>query len=69
MVTFFWVNIGSFNGMMPNATKPITYTKVDLSSKVFCGIYLWTISQEVLMNSVHSICSEVAQLPTRSPMS
>ena len=30
--------------------QAITWTNVDLSSKVFCGIHLGAISQEVLMN-------------------
>ena len=42
-----WVNIGSGNGLLPSA---ITWTNVDLSSKVFFGITLREISQEALMN-------------------
>ena len=35
----------------------ITWVKVDLS-KVFCGIHLRAILQEVLMNLIHNKCSE-----------
>ena len=43
--------------------QAIAWTNVDLSSKVFCGIPLRAISQEVLMNLTHCMCSEIA-LPT-----
>ena len=47
VMPYILVNIGSANGWRHQA---ITWTNVDLSSKVFCGIHLRSISQEVLMN-------------------
>ena len=42
------INIGLGNGLLPEVTKPFTWTNVDLSSKVFCYTHLTPISQEVL---------------------
>ena len=42
--------------------QAITWTNVDLSSKVFCGIHLRGISQEVLMNLIHNMWSEITPL-------
>ena len=38
--------------------KAITWTNVDLSSKVFCGIRLWVISHEVIMNIIRDCNAE-----------
>ena len=51
-VTYIWVSIDSGNG----------WTSVDLSSKMFCGIHLRAISQEVLMNLISNMCSEITLL-------
>ena len=37
----------------------ITWTNVDLSSKVIRDNHLRAISQEVLMNLIHDMCSEI----------
>ena len=42
--------------------QAITWIDVDLSSKVFCGIHLRAISQEVLMNMIRNMCSEITLL-------
>ena len=42
--------------------QAITWTNIDLSSKVFCGIHLGAISQKVYMNLIHNICSEITLL-------
>ena len=42
--------------------QTITWTNVDLSSKVFCGIHLRPISQEVQMNLIQNMCSEITPL-------
>ena len=34
------------------AHQGITWTSVDLSSKVFCGIHLWAIPQEMCINLI-----------------
>ena len=38
--------------------QAIAWTNVDLLSKVFCGIQLRAISQEVLMNLIRNMHSE-----------
>ena len=53
MVASIWVNIGSGNGLLPDGA--ITWTDVDLSSVGFCGMQLWTISQEVLKNLIRNM--------------
>ena len=40
----------------------ITWANVNLSSKVFCVIYLCATSQDALMLLIHSMCSDVACL-------
>ena len=40
----------------------ITWTNVDLSSCVFCGIQLKSISQEVSKNSICNMCSGITRL-------
>ena len=42
-----------------SALSPDNRTNVDLSSKVFYGIHLWAISQEVLMNLIRNMCTEI----------
>ena len=37
MVTYIWVNIGSGNGLLPWWHQAITWTNVELLSKVFCS--------------------------------
>ena len=34
MVAQIWVNLGSVNGLLPDGNQAITWTNVDLSSKV-----------------------------------
>ena len=51
----FWVTIGSDNGLLPEPN-------VNLSSKEFCDVPLKAISQELLMNLIHNICSKVILL-------
>ena len=43
-------------GWQPQA---ITWTNIDLSSEMFTGIHLRTISQEMLMNLTRNMCSEI----------
>ena len=45
-------------------TQAITSITLILSSKVFCGIHLRPVSQEVLMNLIRYMCSEIAFLVT-----
>ena len=40
----------------------ITWTNVDISSEVFRGIHIIAISQEVLMNLICNMCSEITLL-------
>ena len=49
MATYIWVNIGSDNILLPDATK-INQNNVDLESNVFCGIHLKAASQEMSIN-------------------
>ena len=42
--------------------KVITWTYIDISSKVFGGFCIWAILQEVLMNFIHNMCSEITLL-------
>ena len=44
-----WVNIGSGNAFLPDDTKPLPDSMLDLSSKVLGDIQLRAISQETLM--------------------
>ena len=65
MVSQIWVNIGSGNGVFPDGTKAIeaiTWINVDLSLVRFCGTPLRAISQEVLLNLICDICSEIVHL-------
>ena len=39
--------------------QAITWTNVDLSSKLFCGIHHRPIPQEVFMNLICNFCSEI----------
>ena len=39
--------------------QDITWTKLDLSSNVFCGFRLTAISQEVLMNLIRNMRSNI----------
>ena len=43
-------------------SQAIAWTNVDPSSKVFCHIHLRGLSQEVFMNLIHSMCSEITPL-------
>ena len=56
-----WVNIGSGNGLLPNGTRG-SLEPVDFPLKMFCVIQLRVISQEVLMNLINSMCSEIRHL-------
>ena len=47
MATYVGVNIGSGGGIRQ---QPITWNNVDLSPKVFCGIHMKAIPQEVLQD-------------------
>ena len=40
--------------------QAITWTSEDFSSKVFCGIHLRAISQEMLINFTCNMCLEIA---------
>ena len=42
--------------------QAITWTKVDLSSKVVCGIHLRAIQQKVLMNLNCVVCPKITHL-------
>ena len=72
-----WVNIGLGNGLLPDGTKPLPEPSLihymNLSSKVFCGIQLRAISQEVFMNLICDMCSEITLflwlLVSQGPMS
>ena len=48
-----WVNNGSGNGLMPDGTKPLHVTNVDLSSVRSSDIHLRTSSQEITQPSNH----------------
>ena len=45
-----WFNFGSGNGLLPDGT--ITWTNVDLSSVMSCGIDLGAVLQEMLKMSI-----------------
>ena len=38
--------------------QAITWTNVDLSLKMFCGIYLRAISQDELMSLIHNVLED-----------
>ena len=61
MATLIWVNTGSGNSLVPNGQwhQDITWTNIDISSKVFCCIHLREISQEVLLNLIHNMYSDI----------
>ena len=77
MATLIWVDISLGNGLLPDETKPlpkphqaITWTNTDLLSVRFCGIYVRTISQEMLKtfitsDKLHSRTAEV-RMETKS---
>ena len=46
----------------------ITWTNVDVSSKLFCGIHLGAISLEVLLNFSCNLCSEIVLETLRPPI-
>ena len=56
-----WVNIGSGNGLLPNGTKSLPEPMLT-SSDVFCGIHFRVISQEMLINLIRNMCSEIVLL-------
>ena len=58
MAIWIWANIDSGNGLLPDGTQDI----VHLSSNVFCVIYTRTLSQEVLLNIIRNMCSEITLL-------
>ena len=39
--------------------QPVTWTNIDLSSKLLCGIHLWAISQEMPTILIRSIRLEI----------
>ena len=53
MVTWIWGKTGSNNGLVPEGT---------FISKVFCVVHLRAISQDVLINSIHNINSNIEHL-------
>ena len=54
-----WVDIGTGNGLLHDSTELLPELVLINSSKVFCGIHLRAVSQEVLMNLIHNMCSEI----------
>ena len=49
--------------------QTITWTNADLSWKVFCGIHLRAISQEMLKNLIYNLCPEITLFKiTTSPI-
>ena len=52
MVSYNLVNIGSSNSLLPDS-QAITWINVNFSLVKICGIHMWEISQEVLMNLIH----------------
>ena len=59
MVTQIWVNIGSGNSLLPDGTKPFTWSKVDLLSNVFFSIHLRAISHKIPMNLIHKVYQQI----------
>ena len=57
-----WVSFCSGSGLLPNRIKPLPEPTVDLSSKVFCGIHLRAISQEILKISIHKMSLTITLL-------
>ena len=49
MPTQIWVNIFVGNGLLLDITKPLSERMLTYQQKMFPGIYLSAISQEVLM--------------------
>ena len=56
MTTSTSVNIGSGNGLLPFG---ISWTIVILSSKVLCSIHLWATWDEVMINLIRNMCSDI----------
>ena len=61
MTTLIWINTDSGDGLLPDSTKPlpesifffISWINIDLPSKMFRGIHMRAISQEMLKNLIH----------------
>ena len=60
MGTKIRVNIGPDNVAWRH--QVFAWTNVDLSPKVFCGIRLRAISQEVFMNLSRNMCSAITMI-------
>ena len=65
MVIQICLNIGSVNGLLSDGINHYLNNcnkRLDLLSKMFCGIHLKAISQEMLMNLICSGCLEITLL-------
>ena len=62
MATKIWVNIGSGNGLLPDGTKPFTWTNVDWSSVKSSDIHIRAISQEMPQPSIPKISFKITYL-------
>ena len=59
MSTQSLVNIGSSNGLLPDGIKPsITWTDIDLSPKLVCGIRIRKIPQDVFITLIATHISQ-----------
>ena len=51
MAAYIWVNIDSGNGLLPDGTKPLPETNVDLSSVKPCDISIRRIAHDIPRSS------------------
>ena len=53
---------GLSDGLMSDEHQVITWTNVGSASVLFCGIHHRAMSQELLPNLIHDMCSEITVL-------
>ena len=56
------LNSGLNNGSLPDGSKHLAFTNVDLLSNVFCVIHMKANSKEVLSNFIRNMYSEITLL-------
>ena len=62
MAIEIWVNIGPGNGLLPDGTKAITWTNVDLLSTKSCDIHLRANSHEMLKISTLDVSLKISNV-------
>ena len=66
MFLFYYICVSKIIWKNSRKHLAITSTKISLSLKVFCGIYLRTAPQELLRNYTHNVCFEIMPLITKT---